>query len=366
MTSNDDRPTDDQAADRAQWEPDAPLGAPLDAVTVSGRTAGPSRLRVGLIGGAAMALVVGGVATSLAASPSPSAPSTPAANGAAAPDTSADGSIELDRGRQGAKGFRNVTIAAISGSDVTLGTEDGWRRTITVTNAIELTKGGQAIALSDLKVGDQIRFAQTRNADGTYTVTKLSVVVPTVGGTVSDVSSTAFKVTTRDGSVWTVTVNASTTYKFGTADGSLADVKAGEKAVVAGTTTGDNALTALSVRVAGDRAMGTVSAKTASSITITTRDGSKVTVHVDSDTTYRVAGTETATLADVTVDMKIAVSGRSRADGSVDADAVLAGNLRGFGRGGFDRPKPGSEGDGTQGSDVELAPLLEEGDAPIL
>ena len=64
--------------------------------------------------------------------------------------------------------------------------------------------------------------------------------------------------------------------------------------------------------------------------------------------------------------MDIGVAAAARADGSIDADAVLAGNLRGFGRGGFDRTKPGSEGDGTQGSDFELAPLLEEGDAPIL
>ena len=126
-----------------------------------------------------------------------------------------------------------------------------------------------------------------------------------------------------------------------------------------GNKTGDNALTALSVRVAADKAVGTVTAKTANSITIKKRDGSSLTVHVDADTTYRVAGKDAATLADVTVDMRIGVSGRARTDGSIDADAVAAGNGRGIlnGRGpkggafdGFDGPAlDPAAGDANQG-----------------
>ena len=161
-------------------------------------------------------------------------------------------------------------------------------------------------------------------------------------GTVSDVSSSGFKVTTRDGSVWTIAINGSTKYQFGTGTGSLADVTNGTVALVQGTKTGDNALTALTVHVKADRAIGTVTAKTADSITIKQRDGSSLTIHVDADTTYRVAGADgtTDTLADVTVGMGIGVSGRNRADGSIDADAVVAGNGRGVfgGRG----PKGGA------------------------
>jgi hypothetical protein len=69
---------------------------------------------------------------------------------------------------------------------------------------------------------------------------------------------------------------------------------------------------------------------------------------VDADTTCRVPSVENADLGDVTVDMAIGVSGRERADGSIDADAVAAGIGRGFKRGGglrgFDGPavEPGS------------------------
>ena len=109
---------------------------------------------------------------------------------------------------------------------MTLTTDDGWTRTIAVTDSVALTKGGQTIALSDLAVGDQVRIEQTHNADGTYTVTGLAVVVPSVRGTVSDVTSSGFKVTTRDGSMWTIAVDGSTEVQFGNVDGIMADVNA--------------------------------------------------------------------------------------------------------------------------------------------
>lgn len=323
----------------------APAAIALDAAAFSGRPGGPSRLRVGLVGGAAVALAVGVVATSLAASPAPSGAGVglPAAITPGLGFGLDDGAAVFDHGRFGGPGRGDITITAISGSDVTLGTDDGWRRTIAVTDAVDLTRAGQDVALSSLKVGDLVRFRQTRNDDGTYTVTALAVVVPTIRGEVSGVTPSGFKVTTRAGAVWTVTVNGSTKYAFGAGDGTLADVTNGDAVLVAGDPAGDNALTALSVRVNPDQAAGTVTAKTADTITITKRDGSKLTVHVDADTTYRVRGAAATTdsLADVTVDMAIGVSGRLRADGSIDADVVLAGAGRGLfrdggdGRGGF-------------------------------
>ena len=328
---------------------------PGDEVAFSNRTPGPSRLRVAAVAGAAVALAVGVVATSLAATPAPSATGT-TSNSTTGLDTgpflaldpAVDEEIDLDHLGRGGRGFRDITIKAISGSNVTLATDDGWTRTIAITGSIEITKGGKAIQLSELAVGDHVRFSQTRNDDGTYTVEAIAVVVPSVRGTVSDVSASGFNVTTRDGSVWTITVNGSTTYQYGTGAGTLADVKNGTVARVQGTSTGDNALTALSVRVAADRAVGAVTAKTADSITIRKRDGSSLMIHVDAETAYRVAGKVSATLADVTVDMGIGVSGRARADGSIDADAVVAG----IGRGVFGGHGPkGGAFDGFDGFD---------------
>jgi hypothetical protein len=330
----------------------ASAAAAPDAVAFTGRTGTPSKLRAGVVAGAAVALAVGAVATSFAATPSP-APSAGTTSGITTPAApfAGNGGITLpggafdehgpgglgDRGGFGPGGFRDITIEAINGSSISLKTADGWTRTIDVTSSVTLTKGGQAITVADLAVGDSIRFAQTRNDDGTYTVTAIAVIVPSVSGEVSDVTSSGFKVTARDGSVWTITVDGSTEYHYGTGDGSLADVKAGGNVRVQGETNGDNALTALSVQVAGDHAVGTVTGKTADTITLKLRDGSSVTVHVDADTVYRVPANDAATLSDIAVDMVVGVDGRARADGSIDAATVGAGfKGNGFGRGGHD------------------------------
>ena len=316
---------------------------PAEGTAFSGSTGTPSRRRVGLVLAGATILIIGAAATSLAASPAPSASNTPSSGGSQTTPTvpGNDPAAVPDFGRFGRPGFgfRDITITSISGDDISLKTDDGWTRTITITDSVQLTKGGQTIQVSDLKVGDQVRFRQTRNADGSYTVTAVAVVVPTIEGKASDITSSGFKVTTRDGSVWTVTVNGSTVYTFGQATGSLSDVKDGQPVVVAGTVPADNQMTASSVRVAGDRVVGKVTAKTADTITIQTRDGKSVTVHVTADTTYRVAGVDNATLKDVAVDMAVGISGRSRSDGSIDAAAVVAGKVGAFGRGfdGFGR-----------------------------
>jgi len=319
------------------------------AATYSDRTGGPSRRRIGLVAGGAIALVAVAAATSLAASPAPSTTPDSSTNGAAngAPGNAGGRGAPGFAGRPGPMlrdggiGLRQITITAIDGNQITLGTPDGWRRTITVSSEVKLTKGGQSIAASDLKVGDQVRFRQSRNNDGTFTVTDLAVVVPTVRGKVSGVTSSGFKLTTRDGSVWTIATNGSTKVRLGEADGALSDVKDGATVVVAGSTTGDNAMTALSIGVAPDRAVGTVTAKTADTITIKARNGSSLVIHVTAATTFRVAGKDSATLSDVTVGMFLGASGRARADGSLDATQVGAAsadlfrNGRGNGNGGL-------------------------------
>ncbi len=342
--------------------PEAADSASDRPVSYSSRTAGPGRLRVGAITGVAVALAIGAVATSLAATPGPSSSDGAATTSrsvggvtALAPALAPDPVVDdldgtFDHRRMG-PGSREITISSISGSNVSLKTDDGWSRTIAVTNSVKVTKGGQEIGISDLSVGDQVRLSQTRNDDGTYTVDALVVVVPSVGGTAGDISSTGFKVTTRDGSVWTITVNGATQYAYGRGDGSLSDVKDGTAVMVLGTSTGDNALTALTVRVAPDRAAGVVKSKTSDTIVIAQRDGSTLTVHVDADTTYRVGGVATAGLGDVAVDMSIGVTGRARSDGSIDADVVVAGSGRGMfrGDGGPMEPFGGGFGRGGRG-----------------
>ena len=227
----------------------------------------PSRLaRGGIVLGAALLFVVGVVAV-MGASPSPSSPSTGATPAPAASGDPGVGPMNGDQGMRGFGGpafgfgglgfgrgdfgFGGITITAINGSNLTLKTEDGWTRTIAVTTNTTITRAGKTIAAGDLKVGDQVGFRQDRQTDGTFTITAINVVLPSISGTVTKI------------------------------DGST--------------------------------------------ITVERRDGTTATIHVSGDTTYKIAGDDTPALSDIKVNDIVIASGTQRADGSLDAEALVAG-----------------------------------------
>jgi hypothetical protein len=242
----------------------------------------PDALRLGAVAAAALVLLVS-AAAAIGASPSPSSGAGASPGTSSAPGSNADPDAEkgdrdgrgwhriFGRGHLGpaiGRGFGMISITAISGSNVSLETANGWTRTIAVTDDVTITKGGEEIALGDLAVGDRVGLRERRSDDGTFTVTDIVVVLPIVAGEVS--------------------------------------------------------------------------AKTESTITVTRRDGSSATIHVDGGTTYRVGRDGDATLADVEVGMVVIAEGTQRDDGSLDASAVRAGMLRRRMDGGFPwRPGPG-------------------------
>jgi len=145
-----------------------------------------------------------------------------------------------------------VEITAIDGSNVSLKTVDGWTRTIEVTSSTQITKGGATIALGDLQVGDTIRFQQKRNTDGSFTVTHIAVVLPTVAGTVTAKTGSTITILQGDGSSVTVHVDASTTFRVQGKNGaaSLSDVTVGMVVIANGEKNADGSLNAARV-VAG-------------------------------------------------------------------------------------------------------------------
>jgi hypothetical protein len=221
----------------------------------------------------------------------------------------------------GAPGRGPITIRSIAGSALSLGTEDGWSRTITVTSATAITKGGQTIAVGDLNVGDEIRFGQTRNTDGTYTITAIVVPTPEAGGDVTAVDATTITVKGKGGAARVITVNGSTVYKLGSAAGTKADVKVGVRVAAQGSVSGDT-FTAITVRIQPAEVGGVVTGKTSDSITVKRGDGSTTVIHVTSKTTYEHKGTAAATLADVAVGDRVSAEGTLRTDGSIDATSV--------------------------------------------
>ena len=171
------------------------------------------------------------------------------------------GSVDLLNGggpgfRGGHVGMGGITIAGISGNDISLKTVDGWTRTITVDSGTTYSRSGTTIALGDLKVGDEIGFRQTHETNGSWTIDSIVVILPHAGGEVTKVAGSTITVTAPDGTTSTITVNAQTTYDVNGATAKLADVKVGMFLVAEGTKNADGSLTATKVRAADASARG--------------------------------------------------------------------------------------------------------------
>jgi hypothetical protein len=343
----------DEPAEPIDWTTPFPQSVETPAepgrVEFRGRTRTKTQaVRAGIVAGTGVLVVV---AAAVAMGASPAAVSSGGASPAASEQPAASGELVPERqekvgrgwafggpggplggpGLRAGRAFGQISITAINGSDVSLKTDDGWTRTITVATSTSITKGGQPATLSELKVGDVIRFAETRNADGSYAITRIEIVVPQVAGVVTAVGADTITVTGRNGVTATIRTSSSTTYHVGQANGSRSDVKVGSAIIASGTKAADGSLDASSVTVLLPRVAGKVTAKTADTITITRPNGSTQTIHVSSTTTYDIAGANGGSLADIAVGMRVLVEGSTHPDGSIDAAAIEAGRLRGSG-----------------------------------
>jgi hypothetical protein len=285
----------------------------------AGRTSG---MRIGLVIAACLLLAIPVVMT-MAANSSPSNQAL-GAGASAAPNATGHGGPP--KGEKNAKGPGKgpIKIHAISASQISLATEDGWTRTITATGNTVITKGGQTIKVGDLKVGDEIHFKQTRNADGSYTITAIDVPTPKAGGEVTAVDGNTITVKHKDGTTRVITVTISTVYTVGPNAGSKSDVKVGGDIDALGTISGDT-FTATAVKVKLPHVGGEVTAKTSDSITVKDHDGTTKTIHVTGSTTYQVKGQATGSLSDIAVGERVNAEGTLRSDGSLDAVAVHGG-----------------------------------------
>ncbi len=289
----------------------------------------------------------GGPATSGASAGAPAGNTVAAADtGWVAPAGSSQAG-SLDHGRFGPGGmgmrghgpFGAITISKVDGSKLSLQTEDGWTRTIDASGAT-ITKAGQTVQVSALKVGDQIVFGQQRQTDGTFKITAIQVVLPTVTGIVTAVDSSSITVALGDGTTKKIVVDSSTTYKVGSADATKSAVVVGIRIAAEGSLASDGTFTAAAVEVAPATVIGTVASKDSSSFTVTTRDGSTVTVKVSSSTTYQAPNVTNPSLTNVTVGVIVAAQGTRNSDGSLSAGVVRIGVAGGRGWG-----SPGWDGD---------------------
>ena len=239
------------------------------------------------------------------------------------------------------RGHGPVSISAINGSQVSLKTDDGWTRTIDATGTTITEQGGAAITIGDLTVGDQIGFGETRNTDGTFKITTIIRIPPQASGTVKSVDANSATLTLPDGTTKAIALTGSTTYTLNGKAAAAADLGLGTRVHATGTVAGSGAFTATKIDIAPAQVAGTVTAKTANTITIKDRSGASFTITVDGSTTYGRRGANAATLADVAVGDVLEAEGTLNGDGSLKATSIRFGQP---GPGGFGGPGPGGFG----------------------
>jgi hypothetical protein len=231
----------------------------------------PSRsvpVRIGIVAGSALLVVIGAVAA-MGASPSPSSstgaspdPTTTPANpvmpfDGALPKRMMGGPGLEFRGAFKLGRFGDISITAINGSSLSLKTDDGWTRTITVGNATTITKGGNTVTLGDLKVGDQIVFGETKASDGSYSIDQIRVVLPVIGGQVTAVGTDSITVDSKGGGSATIHVSSGTTYDVdGNASAKLSDITVGSFVVAEGAQRSDGSLDASRVHAGTNMKFG--------------------------------------------------------------------------------------------------------------
>ena len=103
-------------------------------------------------------------------------------------------------------------------------------------------------SVSDLSVGDQVAFRESKAADGSYTINAISVVLPRVFGQVTATTATTITIKQFGGTTTTIHVSGATTFQvFGVTKPTIADIKAGMTITAEGTQAGDGSFDALSV-----------------------------------------------------------------------------------------------------------------------
>ena len=235
--------------DQLPPNPEAPVTEVVTAGPVALAHPMPAQARwarIGLAGiGAAALIAVAALAFGSTASP---ASTLAGSNGTGS--TAANGTTDLSGGPgfRGGHAFGGIEITAISGSSLSLATEDGWTRTITVDDGTTYTKAGEDITLGDLAVGDTIGFRQTLEDDGSWTIDAIAVILPHVGGEVTAVDGSTVTVEQRDGTSATINIGSDANIVVNGDAAELADIEVGMVLVAEGTETSNGSFDATRVK----------------------------------------------------------------------------------------------------------------------
>ncbi len=254
------------------------------------------RRRVGL-SAAAGALALGGVTVAAVAGASPHSHSSAGRHShthvsSVTLHSRSSGAHQVGARDHGAHGADGV-ISAVSATSITLA-EHGVAVTFTINSSTTVTVGSTASTASALAVGEHVRVTPS-TSDPTI-AGAIQIELVRVEGTLSAASATSITVSTEFGGTATFAIDASTTVTKDGAAATAADLAVGQKVVV--TPSASNPTTAASIAIHAKVCVsGTISAVSASSLTLTPRSGGSVTFALTAFTTVTSGGTASSVSA---------------------------------------------------------------------
>jgi RNase P/RNase MRP subunit p29 len=228
-------------------------------------------------------------------------------------------------------------ITAIEGNDLTVSTGHREIRVVTDEATEFRVPGEESPTIADLEVGDQVAGEGTLDqgsTDSSEPVAHASLVivlpddVARLSGEVTAISGDTLVLDTATGSVNVVTDGDTIFRARGVEAPSLADVQVGDRVTVAGSWENEATFHAIGIGIAGGQRpgqRGTVRGRAISigddTLIVGTQRGS-VTVVVDDETLFRVAGAEDAGLDDIEEGDMVGARGTWNQDGALQATGV--------------------------------------------
>jgi hypothetical protein len=227
-------------------------------------------------------------------------------------------------------GRGGLTVTAVGASTITAKRGDGTSVTIQTNSSTQYLRAGKTVARSAIANGQALHVEGTRNSDGSIAATRIQIVLPSLGGTVTAVSGG--DITVQDpksaSATHVIHTTGATTFTRAGATATISAVTVGERIHAMGTLRSDGSLDAEAVQVQLPHADGKITQINGSTITVQDRDGT-LTIHVSGTTKYFTVTKgasgpvqSAAALGDLKAGAFISAEGTKNSDGSLNAETV--------------------------------------------
>ena len=225
-------------------------------------------------------------------------------------------------------------VKSLAGSSLTITLKNGTTATVTLNGStVYYVNGAKAAARPTFTTNERVHVLAQKQSDGSYVALAVAVGHGAkharngglVAGTVKSFAAGSLTILRKDGSTVTVTLNGQTKYVVnGAVAAAPPAFSNGEAVRVRVQKQADGSLVALAVATGtftkpvhtGARIGGTVSGSTATSLTVTLKNGSSVTVTLNGNTKYIVNGAQNASPPAFSKGQQVRVLAQKQSDGS--------------------------------------------------